>query len=535
LPVVAALAVASVLVLAIVCTNLANLVLARGVTRRGEIAVRRALGASRIRIVRLLLLEHFMLAVPAAAVGLLLSTRDFSMGAGTGVASVAPTALNLSPDGWVVACALLVACASTMLFGFLPALRASRVSVASLLKEEAGTRDSGKARMRGVLVVAQVAASLVLLVGAGLTIRTVEAARGADVGFDANSTVSVSLDLQPGGYDEARGRALYEALLERLRSTPGVTDAATAAFVPLRMIEAASRTVAPDGYAARPDEDMRLAYNTVSPGYFTTLRIPLRTGREFDKTDSARGNAAVIVNETMARRYWSTPETALGKRLRIGASGSEWRTVVGVVRDIKYLSINEAPSPYFYLPLAQNYRSDMTLHVRGSVDTGTLTESVRSAVHAIDPNLPILETQTLAAQARVGLVLFETVAAALGAFGVMAMALAAVGIFGLVSYSVRQREQEIGVRVALGARRLDVVRQFLWSGLRLGAAGAAAGVVVALVVTRLMAALLYGVSATDPLSFSAALLLVMVLTVSASALPAWRAARVDPNVTLRRQ
>lgn len=530
LPIVAALGVAGVLVLVIVCTNLATLVLARGVTRRGEIALRLALGASRTRIVRLLLLENLLLAIPAAAVGLFVATRDFGGGSAP-VATVAPTHLDVSPDGWVIGFALLVACLSAVLFGFLPALRTSRVSVASVLKEE-GTGEPARSRLRGALVVVQVAASLVLLVGAGLTQRTVEAARNADVGFDPADTVSVSLDLQPGGYDDVRGLALYEQLLERLRAAPGVDAAAAAAFVPLRMIEASSRPVATDGYVPRADEDMSFAYNTVSPDYFRTMRIEMVEGREFDRRDRAGSRQVVIVNETIARRFWTSPEAAVGKRLQVGRGEDNWRTVVGVARDIKYLTLNEAPTPYFYLPLAQNYRSDMTFHVRGTVGAQALIDLIRTEVRTLNPHLPILDTQTLAEQARVGVVLYETVAAILGVFGLMAMGLAAVGIYGLVAYTVKQRAHEIGVRVALGATRTDVVRQFLWTGLRLGTFGAVVGLIVALGASRLMAGLLYGVGATDPLAFGGAFTLVLTLTLFASVIPAWRAAHVQPNATL---
>jgi hypothetical protein len=262
------------------------------------------------------------------------------------------------------------------------------------------------------------------------------------------------------------------------------------------------------------------------------MRIEMVEGREFDRRDRAGSRQVVIVNETIARRFWTSPGNAVGKRLRVGRGEDNWRMVVGVARDIKYLTLNEAPTPYFYLPLAQNYRSDMTFHVRGTVGAQALIDLIRTEVRTLNPHLPILDTQTLAEQARVGVVLYETVAAILGVFGLMAMGLAAVGIYGLVSYTVKQRAHEIGVRVALGATRTDVVRQFLWTGLRLGTFGAVVGLIVALGASRLMAGLLYGVGATDPLAFGGAFTLVLTLTLLASVIPAWRAAHVQPNATL---
>ncbi|MBI4266513.1 MAG: FtsX-like permease family protein [Acidobacteria bacterium] len=308
LPVVAVLGVMGGLVLLVVCTNLANLVLARGLDRRGEVAVRVALGASRVRIVRLLLLENLMLALPAGLAGLLVAGALAAIDTSSAqVASVAPSQLDTSIDGLVVGVALVVACASTLLFGFLPALHTSRVPLAAAMKEEGTTVGRGRMRFRGALVVVQVAVSLVLLVAAGLTMRTVRAAQNADIGFDPADTVSVSLDLQPNGYDPARGLLFYEQLLDRVRSMPAVDSAGVAAFAPLRMVEAASRAVAVEGYDAAADEDMRLPYNVVSPGYFHTMRIELVAGREFARADVADGQLVAIVNETMARRFWQTP------------------------------------------------------------------------------------------------------------------------------------------------------------------------------------------------------------------------------------
>jgi predicted permease len=531
LPVVAVLAAMAILVLLIVCTNLANLALARGLDRRGESALRIALGASRIRIVRLLLVESLMLAVPAATLGLLLSIYSPSASPGE-VASVAPSQLDISTDHIAVAFAVIVSCASTILFAFLPALRVANVPPAGVIKEESSAHGRGRTRFRGSLVALQVAGSMLLLVAAGLTLRTVSAAREADIGFDPANAVSATVDLELNGYNEGKGLIFFEQLLNRIRAAPEVESAGLAAFVPLRMVEASSRRVIPEAYERRADEDMRLAYNIVSPEYFRTMRINVINGREFLDDDLKHGALVAIVNETFARRFWGAPDNAVGKRLKIGGAAAPWRTVVGVARDIKYLTLTEAASPYFYLPLTQSYRSDMTLHVRSRGASDALIQRVRTELRALDPNLPLIEARTLAEQARVGTFLYETVATVLAVFGVMAMAMASIGIYGLVSYTVKQRTHEIGIRMALGAKRFDIANQFLSRGFRLGVMGATIGLAAALAVTRLMVAVLYGVSPTDPFALGGAAALVLGLSLAASFVPAWRAAGLNPVTTL---
>jgi predicted permease len=533
LPVVAVLGAMGGLVLLVVCANLANLVMARGVGRLGEIAVRVALGASRARIVRLLLLENLVLAIPAAVAGVgvaaLLATVDTS---GAAVATVAPSELNTALGGRGIGFAVVVACVSAILFGFLPAWRTSRVPPATVMKEEGTALGYGRQRFRGVLVVAQVAMAVVLMVAAGLTTRTVRAAQEAEVGFDPTDTVSVTVDVQLNDYDRAQGYEFFEQLLDRVRALPGVEGAGLALFAPLRMVEGGSLDVVVDGYPADPDEDMRLAFNVVSPEYFRTMRIALVAGREFERRDAADGAPVVIVNETMARRFWRTPQDAVGRQIRVGNDDERWRTVIGVARDIKYQTLTERPMSYFYRPLAQAPRGEMMAHVRGTLPPETLIAQVRGEVSALDPNLPIIEAETLAAQARVGTFLYEQVARGLALFGGLAMALAAVGLYGLVAYTVRRRAHEIGIRMALGARRVDVVRQVLRSGLTLGAVGALAGLGLALLVTRLMAAVLFGVSPTDPAALGGALAVVLGVALLASFLPAWRAVRGNPIATL---
>ena len=530
LPIVAVLAAMSSLVLIVVCTNLAGLVLARGLARRGEVAVRCALGASRLRIVRLLLLENLMLAVPAAAVGLWVASWTLgTVGRSAQLQFGAfPTRFDLTTDGLLIGFALAVACGTALLFGFVPALRASRVPLSAVMKEEGVSTGPPRARLRRALVVVQVAAALLLLVASGLTMQTVSAAREADAGFDPADTVSVSIDVALND-EEVRTRVFYENLLDRLRSAPGVESAAAGAFVPLMMVEGASVDVEAEGYAPAPGEDMRLAFNVISPGYFSTLRIQLIAGRAFSRSDAPDGPAVVVVNQTLARRYFGLPEVSVGRYLRVAG---RWREIVGVVSDVKYLTLTAPPAPYFYLPLAQNVRGAMTIHARSGAEPETLIEQITREVGALDPNVPVLEARPLTAQFEASTVLYTAVAGALALFGLMAVGLAAVGIYGLVAYTVTDRTHEIGVRMALGAGRGAITRRFLGTGVRLAAVGAAGGTLLAFGVTRLMGALLFGVSPTDPLTFGVALALVLGIALLASFLPAWRAARMDPVATL---
>ena len=534
LPAVIVLGAMGALLLLIVCANVAGLVLVRGVSRRGEIAVRLALGASRARILRLLFIENLTLAVPGACAGLLLAWRALPL-LWSGAAGGAPGRmfLDVSVDQLVIGFAVLASCASVLVFGFIPALRSSRIDLVSVMKDDLSPRPAARGRLSAALVVSQVAVSLLLLVGAGLVARSLDAARHADAGFDARNVTSVTMDLRPNGYDEARGRTFYQQLLDAVRADEGIESASLATIYPLTTVDSASQKFVVEGYQPRRDEDLIFLFNVVTPDYFKTLRIGLVTGREFDRRDDQSAPQVAIVNDTLARRFWGNAANAIGKRLRL-ASG-ESRTVVGVARDVKYARINEDARPYVYLPFLQSYTSNMILHTRGSAGPVKLLEQARGHLQTLDPNLPILDAKSLSEQTNSALGVFEIAARTLLIFGVAAMALAAMGVYGLVSYSVKQSTHDIGIRMALGARRVDVVRRFLGRGLQLGAIGIAAGIVASLVMTRLLGTLLYGVSATDAVSFATASAVLLGSTLVATLIPAWRAARTDPMAALRHQ
>jgi len=534
LPAILLLAVMGMLLMLIVCANVSNLVLVRAVGRRGELAARMALGASRPRILRLLFVESVVLAIPAAAIGVVLARALGPLMGDDTVASIAPVpvGMELSADWTVVAFAVLVACASAVVFGFFPALRTSRLDLGAVMKDDLSPRGGSRSRVRNVLVIAQVAVSLLLLVGAGLVLRSLEAARTANVGFDPRHVASASIDLTPNGYDAARGREFYQRLLEAIRRQPGVESAALTGVLPLTLVDSNSVQTDVEGYAPRRDEDMRFLFNRVSPGYFATLRIGVIAGRDFRRSDSVDTQPVAIVNETMARRFWRTPEGALGQRVHL-EEGGRWRTVVGVVRDIKYARVTEDPRPALYRPFEQSYVAAMTLHVRSSDQERALLPRIRSAVQSLDPNLPILNAGMLADQIRIALTVFAMAADTLLAFGLIAVLLTALGTFGLVSYAAKQSTHEIGIRIAIGANRGALVRGFLGRGLRLGAVGAACGVAAAALVTSWLSTLLYGVTPIDGVSFAGASAIVLTTVALASLVPAWRASRTDPIAALR--
>jgi macrolide transport system ATP-binding/permease protein len=535
LPTLSVLSPMGLLVLMIACANIAGLVLVRGLSRRGEIAVRLALGATRMRIVRLLVVENLLLAVPGALFGILLAQSAIPVLVSYAERLAVPSRIffNIEVDGLVIGFTTLVACGSALVFGFVPALQSSRVDLVSVINEDASPRGAARGRLRAGLVVAQVAVSLLLLVGAGLAARSVEAARRANPGFDANHVTATELDVKQNAYDEPRGRVFYRKLLDAARADPGIESATLAAYIPMGLLDTRVQRVSIDGYEPRKGEDLAFMWNTVGSDYFRTLRINLTAGREFEDRDDETGMPVAVVNATLAQRFWGDASNAIGKRIRFG--DREWRTVVGVVTDVKYSRINEAPRPYFYVPFLQVYRSNMILHTRGPGSIDRLVDLARARVAALDGDLPILYAKPMGNQMRGALIFYNLTATMLFVFGVAGMALAAMGTYGLVSYTVKQSTHEIGIRMALGASGPSVVRQFIGRGLRLGAIGAAAGVVAALGVTRLLTSVLFGVSATDAISFARALALVLIVVMVAILVPAWRAARINPLSALRHQ
>ena len=536
LPVLVALAAMGFLVLVIACANIGGLVIVRGISRRGELGLRLALGASRARIIRLLLVENLVLAIPGAIIGVLLATRVMPVLIGYAEVMAAPQRLffNMQTDALLIGFAAFVAVVSALVFGFVPALRSSRIELVSVMKEE-GPRGTARSGLRSGLVVAQVAVSLLLLVGAGLMTRSLDAAQRADRGYTEDRVTAITLDLKANGYDEPRGRMFYKRLLDTARAWPGTEAASLATYMPMAFLETRASKVAIDGYELRRNEDLSMLTNVVGPEYFRTLRIPLAAGREFDDHDDGTLAPVAVVNRTFAEKFWGSTANAVGRRVRV-AEG-EWRTVVGVSADVKYIRINEAPRPYIYLPFLQAYRPAMVLHTRGSASSSVdaLVEHAREAVATLDPDLPVVSARSLADETRGALIFYSFMSSMLFLFGTAGIALAALGTYGLVSYTVKQSTHEIGIRMALGASGFAVVRGFLGRGLRLGAIGAVLGTLAALGVGRLLRNVTFGVSPTDGLSFAQALAIVLTAVLAATLVPAYRASRTDPLKALRQQ
>ena len=534
LPAIAVLGGMGLLILLVVCANVANLVLVRGVSRRGELSVRLALGASRSRLLRLLLVENLVLALPGALGGVALASVLLPF-LSSGAAANAPSRvyLDTSIDGYVLTFAIAVACACAIVFGFVPALRASRVEFTAALNDlspRMAARGRDYARCWSC---PRSPSRWCCWLRQASCCAAIPPRHRPDGGFESANVTSIAIDLQTAGYDGTRGPVAITRLLDAFASEPSFEHATLALNVPMSLVDNGSRVTTIEGYAPRSDEDMLFLYNVVAPDYFGTLRIPLLAGRDFARTDDAGAQAAVIVNETLARRFWQTPENAVGKRLRSGtmsgATSSAWRAISsthacrrGRARSSTTRSCRPMcpASPFMRAPAA--------------IST-TRCAAFAITCRPLDPTIPITRSTTLTEQTRVALSVYGLAAGALTMFGVMTIVLAAIGIYGLVAYTVQQSTQEIGIRMAVGARRIDVVWDFLKRGTRLAIMGAAIGLVLAATASGAIRSLLYGVSTRDAVSFGGGTIVVMTIALLASLIPAWRASRTDPLKALRHQ
>jgi putative ABC transport system permease protein len=526
------------LVLLIACANVANLLLARAVLRRQEVAIRLAIGASRWRLIRQLLTESVMLALMGGAAGCLLAFWLTSLLRSFHPPTPVPIEINAMLDGRVLGFTLAVSALSGVLFGLAPALFASKLDLVPMLKDDrrGGGGRTARFSLRNLLVVSQVAVSLVLLICAGLFIRSLGQAQSLDPGFETERALTVQLDLEPVGYDEARGRLFYQQVIDQVERVPGVQSASLAQHIPL-MLSRNSYVVAVEGSEAPGGDYPEIDSNTVGPRYFETMGIPIIAGREFNRQDREGAPLVVVINEMMARRFWSGPQSALGRRLRFPGrdnSFTPYYEVVGVAKDSKYGSPGEEPKSYFYLSTLQNYRRSWTLHVRTMGEPGHLRSAVRDSILALDKGL-LVEVSAMRENLVTAFLPARVAAALLGLFGLLGLSLAVVGIYGVISYAASQRTGEIGLRMALGARARDILRLVIGQGLKLTLIGAGLGGAVALGLTRFLSSLLVGVSATDPLTFLAVPLLLTFVALAACWIPAWRATKVDPMIALRRE
>jgi predicted permease len=526
-------------VLLIACANVANLLLARAAARHKEIALRLALGADRARLTKQLLVESVMLSMLGGVVGLVLAYAGLRVLTRFIPADVAHADL-ISIDGRVMIFTLIVAVVTGLIFGLAPASQAAHSNINDTLKE--GGRDSGAGprgkRLRAALVIAEVAVSFILLIGAGLLINSFMHLRNLDPGFRADHLLALQIDLSETKYsDNPRRVAFFDEVVRRVQALPGTKSVAIAGNLPFTY-NGDSAPIGVEGIPdPPPDQHPDVIFRAIGPGYFSTMGIPLVRGRDFNEQDNLDGDMKVIVSEKTVRQYWPNGDP-IGKRLKMGSTTAEgpWRTVIGVVKDVRQNDFIAEPKMQMYFTYRQ-LRSLMpnALIVRTAVDPLSLATSVRNAIWAVDKDQTVAKVDSMehivagaVARQRFSMLL-------LAIFAGVALVLAAVGIYGVMSYSVAQQTREIGIRMALGAQRSDVLKMTVKQGLKLVGLGLVIGLVAAIVLTRVMATLLFGISATDPLTFLSISLVLLGVAILASYIPALRATRVDPMIALRAQ
>jgi len=519
-------------VLLIACANVGNLLLVRSFARRHEMSVRLAVGAGRARLWKQLLTEGLVLSVFGAAGGLLVAywcrhALVLLFPARGGVQMHLPGEI----DWRVLALSVAVCLATTLLMGLVPALQTGKIDLAQSMKMESTGVVGGRGRawVRSGLVLVQVSLSFVLLVGTGLLMQSLLKVRNASPGFNTRGVQDTAIDLVSAGYTPARAQTFQDALLERVRSLPGVESAAFARMTPLSYVSSATAPIVVDGYTPPPEESPTVDYNEVGDEYFVTMGIPLVAGREFTRADDGKGALVAVVNETMAQRYWQG-RNPLGQRLQLKG---RWMQVVGIAKDSKYSSVREKPTPFFFVPVRQNSLRAAILNIRTPLAPQTMATAIAREVHALDGNLAPYEVITLQEQLERSTSPQMVAVTLVGTLGGLALLLSAIGLYGVMSYAVSQSTRELGLRMALGADASNLLRLVMSRGLALTAGGVLLGTVVALALTRLLGNLLYKVSPRDPLAFGSALAVMTIASLAACFLPAWRATRTDPARALR--
>jgi putative ABC transport system permease protein len=529
---------AVVFVLLIASTNVANMLLARATVRRKEIAIRTALGAGRWRLVRQLLTESLLLALAGGTLGLLLALWGVDLLVAFGPSDL-PRVKEVAVDGRVLAFTLAVSLLVGLAFGLVPSLQSSRPELNETLKEggRSATGGAGRRRVRSFLVVTEVTLSLVLLIGAGLLLRSFFRLLAVNPGFNPQNILTMQINLTGPNYQRgAQAISFHDQLLERVKALPGVEAAATTSFVPIAPdADFARLAFAIEGQTPDPANYPVAFYNAVSPDYFRTMQIPVLRGRVFDERDVRNSPGVAIVNETLARRYFAG-ENPVGRRITMNDENpkeEDWATIIAVVKDTKPRELAGEPVAEMYMPYAQQPEPGMALMIRTAGRPDAVAAAVRREVQALDPGQPVYSVRTLPA------VMSEAVAtprfrtSLLGVFAALALALAVVGIYGVMSYAVTRRTHEFGIRMALGAQGKDVLKLVVGHGMALALAGVLLGLVASFALTRLMSGLLYGVTPTDPLTFACVSLLLVAVALAACLIPALRASKVDPLVALR--
>lgn len=531
-----ALAGAAALGLLLACANVAGALLVRAAARRREVGVRLALGATRGRIARQFLTEGVVLAVVAGGIGLALACAVARVLSAIRIpiARGAPLAFDIAIDGRMLAFSVLVTALTVVGFGLAPALEASRVNLVAALKDAGGGVRAGlrRLRLRDALVAVQIALSMLLLVGAGLFLRSLQNAHGVDLGFDPSGVVLTSVDLTPCGYKPDESRQFWRRLVARLAGLPRAESVSLADRAPLEL-NITTMAIAPEGYHPPADGGWPMVeFAVVDAGYFRTLHMTLVAGRDFGNQDTDVSVPVVIVNDVLARRFWPGTSSA-GKHVTT-RTGARYE-VVGVARQAKYLSFGEEPKAYVYLPLNQREMGAMTAVVRGSGDPVTFLQEVRDTVRAMDDTVPIYNVATLPDHVKVALLPARAGAVVLNLVGLVALLLTSLGLYGTVAYSVSRRTQEIGVRRALGAQRIDVVWLIGKQVAVLAAIGVVTGLAAGAAGAQFLRSLLYGVTAIDPFVFSVTPIVLVLVCVAASWAPTWRALRIDAAGALRHE
>jgi predicted permease len=523
-----------VFVLLIACANVGNLLLVRSFARRHEMTVRLAIGAGRGRLLRQLFTEGLILSALGAAGGLLVAhwcrhALVLLLPARGGVSMHLPGEI----DWRVLALSAGICLFATLIVGLIPALQTRNLDLAGALKAESygvvSTR--GRAWVRSSLVVLQVSLSFVLLVGAGLLVQSLQKIRTASPGFTTHAVLSTAVPLVAASYDVSRARAFEDELINRIQALPGVESVAFARLEPLGYGTYSSSPIVVDGYQPPPDEQPSVEYNQVGPAYFATMGIPLVSGREFTRADDEKAALVAVVNQTMVTRYWRG-QNPVGQRLQVKG---QWLQIIGVAADSKYSSMREPAKPFFYVPLLQDFARGGNLNIRTTLPLRTIETAVAREVRALDPNLALYEMITLQEQVDRSTSPQQVAVTLVGVLGGLALLLAAIGLYGVMSYAVSQSTRELGLRMALGAGGSDLLRLVLSRGLALTASGVLVGAAAALALTRLIGNFLFRVSPRDPLAFGSAFALLMIVSIAACFLPAWRAMRVDPIVALRQE
>jgi predicted permease len=538
-PIVAAVFLGSVgLVLLVACMNVANILLVLSTSRQKELAIRATLGAGRARLVRQMLTESVILSMMGGAAGLLIGLWVSRMLSSIRIPGDLPFRFDFSLDWRVFVYVAGIALTTGIVVGLMPSLRASRTNVNDALREggRSNSSGSGRQRMRNLLVVMQVAGSLVLVIAASLFVRSLEHAQSVNPGFQPDHVLNLSMDPAQIGYDPSRIRAFYHELEDRVRAVPGVQHASLAYTVPMTYYNAAADVIYEGQVLRSGEKGVSSSYNKVGTDYFATMGVPLLEGRAFTTADSETSSRVVIVNQFLANRLWPGQEP-IGKRLSYNGAQGPFAEVVGLTPNGKYGFFFEDPSPYFYVPVSQDFSSLQVLQVRTSLPPGQLALPLKDLIRGLEPNLPVYDVITMnkSLQGGNGLFLPRIGAEFAGALGLLGLTLAIVGVYGVVSYSASQRTHEIGIRLALGAQRRDILRLVVGQGLVFVLIGLGIGVVLMFALSPLLASLLFGVKPHDPLTYVSAVLVLSGVALFACYIPALRSARTDPMTALRHE